>query len=418
MRIIDVAFKDLKRVFRSAFAVIMMFGAPLLIAGLLYFAFGGLSGGEGSFDLARTRVVIANLDQASTFSSQFKAGEMLIKFLQDDGLTDIIEITMTTDEASARSAVDQQQADVALIIPANFTQAALTPDQKAAVLLYQDPTLTIGPGIVKDLVNHFMDGFSGAKIAAKVTSAALQGDDGRPDTRPAEQASRQYVTYLNSSGHGEALHLVSPSGESEQTESRSAMMGPIMAGMLVFFVFFMGANGAQSIIREHEEGTLARLFTTPVSALMILAGKFVGVFVTLIIQTAVLLAASALIFRISWGPSLSVILAALGLIVAATGFGLMLMSFIKNTRQTGPVLGGVLTLTGMVGGLFTNGIPNIPEVMNTIALTMPQGWAMHAWKLSLAGNNAGTIMLPVLILMTLGLLFFALGLTMFRRRYI
>ncbi len=33
---------------------------------------------------------------------------------------------MASDEASARSAVDHQQADVALIIPANFTQAALT----------------------------------------------------------------------------------------------------------------------------------------------------------------------------------------------------------------------------------------------------------------------------------------------------
>jgi hypothetical protein len=67
----------------------------------------------------------------------------------------------------------------------------------------------------------------------------------------------------------------------------------------------------------------------------------------------------------------------LGLIVAATGFGVMLMSFIKNTRQTGPVLGGVLTITGMIGGLFSNGMPNIPAAMDKVALSMPQGWAMH-----------------------------------------
>jgi len=191
-----------------------------------------------------------------------------------------------------------------------------------------------------------------------------------------------------------------------------------MAGMLIRFVFFMGANGAQSIIREHEEGTLARLFTTPATALMVLAGKFVGVFVTLVIQTTVLLGASALIFHISWGRPLPVGLAALGMIVAATGFGVMLMSFIKSTRQTGPILGGVLTLTGMVGGLITNGIPNIPAVMDKIALTMPQGWAMHTWKLSLAGSSAGVIILPVLVLVILGVLFFAVGLTMFRRRFI
>jgi ABC-2 type transport system permease protein len=72
------------------------------------------------------------------------------------------------------------------------------------------------------------------------------------------------------------------------------MMGPNMAGMLIFFVFFMGANDAESIIREHKEGTLARLLTTPISAFQILSGKFVGVFVTLVIQTVVLLAVSAL----------------------------------------------------------------------------------------------------------------------------
>jgi ABC-2 type transport system permease protein len=160
------------------------------------------------------------------------------------------------------------------------------------------------------------------------------------------------------------------------------------------------------------------LFATPVSAFRILGGKFVGVLVTLVIQTIVLLAASALIFHISWGLPISVVLATSGLIVAATGFGVMLMSFIKSTRQTGPILGGVLTLTGMVGGLITNGIPNVPPIMDTIALSMPQGWAMHAWKLTLAGEPAGTLLLPALVLFVLGALFFSVGLMSFRRRFI
>jgi ABC-2 type transport system permease protein len=415
MKIMDVALKDLKRVFRSVFALIMMFGAPLLIAGLLYFAFGGLANSNGSFTLARTRLMIANLDQASSSNNPFKAGEMLITFLQDKSLADVLEVSMALDETSARSAVDQQRADVALIIPANFTEAALTPDKKTAVVLYQDPTLTIGPGIVKDLVNHFMDGFSGAKIAAEITNAAANSAH---DPGLSEWASKQYAAYLGSSDHAEAMHIASPSGTSEQTTSGLAMMGPIMAGMMIFFVFFMAANGAESIIREHEEGTLARLFTTPTSALLILSGKFVAVFVTLVIQTVVLLAASAWVFHISWGQPLAVALATFGLIVAATGFGVMLMSFIKGTRQTGPVLGGVLTLTGMLGGLMTNGIPNVPEVMDKISLSMPQGWAMHAWKLTLAGNTAGAILLPVLILVILGALFFTVGLSLFRRRFI
>jgi ABC-type multidrug transport system permease subunit len=108
----------------------------------------------------------------------------------------------------------------------------------------------------------------------------------------------------------------------------------------------------------------------------------------------------------------------LSLVIAATGFGVMLMSFIKNTRQTGPILGGVMTLTGMLGGLFSNAIPNIPKLMDTIALIVPQGWAMQAWKLSLAGNGAGAILPPVFVLTILGVLFFAIGLVSFRKRFI
>ena len=418
MNVLDVTLKDLKRIFRSPFSLIMMFGAPLLIAGLLYFAFGGLAGGNDSFHLAQTRVIIANLDQANSSSSPFKAGEMLTQFLQDEGLADVLEISMAADEAGARSAVDSQQADVALIIPPAFTQAALTPDQEAAVILYQDPTLTIGPGIVKDLVNHFMDGFSGTKIAAQVTDAALRENGGGSDRDLFEQAAQQYAAYLESSDHAEAIHVISPAGEAKSQASPLSMMGPIMAGMLVVFVFFMGANGAQSIIREHEEGTLARLFTAPASAFMILAGKFLAIFVTLATQTMVLLAVSALLFHISWGKVSSVSLATFSLIVAATGFGVMLMSFIKNTRQTGPILGGVMTLTAMVGGLFSNGIPNIPAIMEKVALSMPQGWAMLAWRLSLAGNDARAILLPAIVLITLGVLFFMIGLALFRRRFI
>jgi ABC-2 type transport system permease protein len=374
-----------------------------------------LASGNGSFTLARTRLTIANLDQARSSNNSFKAGEMLITFLQDKDLVDVLEVSIAPDESSARSAVDHQQADVALVIPANFTEAALTPDKNVAVILYQDPTLTIGPGIVKDLVNHFMDGFSGAKIAAQITSAAAGSDY---DPGLAASAAKQYASYLGSSEHSAAIHITSPSGISEPATSRLTMMGPIMAGMMVFFVFFMGANGAESIIREHEEGTLARLFTTPTSALHILSGKFLSVFVALLVQTVVLLTASAWAFQISWGQPLAVGLATLGLIMAATGFGVLLMSFIKSTRQTGLILGGVLTLTGMLGGLFTNGIPNVPEIMDKVALTMPQGWALHAWKLTLAGNSAGTIFLPALVLMILGALFFIIGLRLFSRRFI
>src|SRR5512146_567232 len=101
-----------------------------------------------------------------------------------------------------------------------------------------------------------------------------------------------------------------------------------MAGMMIFFVFFTGANTAQSILKEQEEGTLARMFTTPTPIPMILGGKFAAVFLTLVVQATVLTTASALAFQINWGNLLALGLVLFGLVVSATGFGILLISFL------------------------------------------------------------------------------------------
>jgi ABC-2 type transport system permease protein len=190
-----------------------------------------------------------------------------------------------------------------------------------------------------------------------------------------------------------------------------------MAGMLVFFVFFMGGNGAESIIREAEQGTLARLSSTPTALAAILGGKFIGVMVSLCIQVAVLVLASLLLFGIQWGQAATVMLVSLGLIVASAGFGVMLMSLITSSRQTGPVLGGVMTLTGMLGGLFTTAIPNIPASFDRVALVTPQGWALQGWKLALSGAGVGQTLVPVVVMLVMGSAFLAVGVVLLRRRF-
>lgn len=50
---------------RSTFAVVFMFGVPLLVTGMFYFMFGKIAGDASGFDLPVTRVVVVNLDQGS-----------------------------------------------------------------------------------------------------------------------------------------------------------------------------------------------------------------------------------------------------------------------------------------------------------------------------------------------------------------
>ncbi len=97
-------------------------------------------------------------------------------------------------------------------------------------------------------------------------------------------------------------------------------------------------------------------------------------------------------------------LVSLGLIVASAGFGVMLMSFIKSSRQTGPVLGGVMTLTGYAGRPVHHRLsPIFRRALISVTLLTPQGWALQGWKLALSGAGVGQTLVPVVVMLVMGL---------------
>jgi ABC-2 type transport system permease protein len=422
MKVLDIALKDLLRSFRSAFALVFMFVMPLLTAGVIYFAFGGLSGGEGGFDVPVTSVRVVNLDQPPP-QFAFSAGEMLADFLESEELSNLLAVTTAPDEIGARAAVDRQEADVAVIIPVDFTAAAFDQEGQTAVTLYHDPTLTLGPAIVKGIVGQFVDSFGGASIATAV--AAAQGSEhGIAYDRVAlEEVATRYSTWAQnlgealSGGESPLVELRQPPGGGQQGNEMAAMMARIVIAMAIFYAFFTGASAAQSILTEDEEGTLPRLFTTPTPRSMILGGKFLAIFLMVMVQVIVTLMAGAIIFDIRWGNWLPVAGAVVALVVSAAGFGLFLISFLKNSRQAGIVMGGVLTVTGMAGGLMTSGFPNPPGFIKTLSLVVPQGWSLRGWIQVLEHSAHSDLLLSLLVTTAIGVILFAVGALVFRRRY-
>jgi ABC-2 type transport system permease protein len=201
----------------------------------------------------------------------------------------------------------------------------------------------------------------------------------------------------------------------ESSNSIQTMMGLVMAGQLIFFSFFTGAYAMMTILEESEEGTLARMFTTPTDRTTILAGKFLAVLFTVIIQGAVLLIAGQSIFKINWGETGSFLLSFFGQMFASVGLAVLIVSFIKTSKQAGPIFGGALTALGMISGLFTANMKI--EAFNVMGNFTPQGWVLKAWKLSLAGQPVSELIVPFIVLVAMGLVMFAIGAVMFRRRF-
>jgi ABC-type Na+ efflux pump permease subunit len=234
--------------------------------------------------------------------------------MQSDDLADLIEASLVPDEASARLAVDNQQAQVAVIIPADFSRQFADPYGLAAVEFYQDPTLTIGPGIVKSIMSRFMDTMSGIKIALDVALEQTESSDyaivGQVIQQYLDTSSTQTEDLTN------ALLDVRSPVKTTQAEENPVLrfIGPLMGAFMIFYAFYTGTSSAESILREEEERTLPRLFTTPTPQATILTGKFLAVLLTVSVQVAVLLIAAHLIFGIQWGAFFSVALPAVGIV--------------------------------------------------------------------------------------------------------
>ncbi len=425
MKILDIAFKDMTQSFRSVFAIGMMVIAPLLLTGLIYFAFGGMSSGDVS--TISIKVGVVNADELPAESVLETAlGENIRSMFFDESVQSWITASDYADEASVRDALDKQEIGVGVIIPQNFTERYLSGDKDVQVLIVSDPTLSIGPAVVHDMVTMMIDGVAGGGIAIETIMERIQANGIQPDPEQIptwiERYTNWYADFQRNLFHNPdkaAYVMVAPSaGKTETANPIQKIMGLTMAGQMIFFAFFTAGYSMMSILREDEEGTLARLFTTPTDRTSILMGKFVSVLITVILQGLVLMTAGHYVFGINWGEFGGVALALTGQVVAATGLGVLLIAFVKSTQQGGPVLGGGLTTLGMLGGLFTAGIPNaMPEAMTTIANFTPQGWVLKTWRMVLDGGTAGDMLVPFMVMMGMGVVMFAIGAMMFRKRF-
>lgn len=418
MTIWNVAWKDLIRSARSVFILVFALVLPLLTTAVFYAAFGGLSAGGESPSISKSRVMVVNLDPAGV------AAKAIADLLTGNDLSGVLDAVRESDPAAAREAVDAGEAAAAVIIPEGFSEAIGNTADPASVEVYQDPAQTVGPAIVRSVVQQALDGIAGGYVAVKSSGAALAARSIPLDSQIASRIAAQYMAWAQaemSAGSGEAwLTVLSVAGaKQESVNTITQMISAIMAMMLVFYCFFTGTASAQSILQEEEDGTLPRLFTTPVRRSEILAGKMLSVFLTLLVQLVVLSSVSALVFGIRWGDFLSVLLAVIGTGILSASFAIFLTSFLKNSKQAGMVYGVVVNLVGWVGisRMFAQLIPGLgkySQYTDIVSLVSPQGWAARIWQESMAGYP---VWITLAAMVVLSLTLFGVGVFKFNRRF-
>jgi hypothetical protein len=73
-------------------------------------------------------------------------------------------------------------------------------------------------------------------------------------------------------------------------------------------------------------------------------------------------------------------------------------------------------MLGMIR-IFTMTIPNTSKLVEIISLTAPQGWAVRGLVQTIDGEIFTDVLNTTLVLLAWGVVFFALGIRRFNRRY-
>jgi ABC-2 type transport system permease protein len=337
----------------------------------------------------------------------------------------LIFVEELADVTSAHTRVDSQQAGLAIIIPEGFSDALTDQQATATMELYKDPTLTLGPSIVETLVTSILDGFLSNKITVGVAMEQFTQTGGTIDQEVIQDIMQLSSTLMSSgfNGTGSSAQVASVKifevSSGRQSGMLAGILGTILTGMAVFYMFFTAAATMQSILVEDEKGTLPRLFTTPTPRNTILNGKTLAVFVILIIQIAVLIIFGRFIFNIYWGEPLPLAVSTICVIILAGAAGLFILSWLQNTRQAGFVFGGVLTITGMLGmvTIFTGGPGTASPAVERASLMVPQGWAIRAFQLTMGGGELIDLLPTLGGILVWALVLGAIGQYRLRRRY-
>lgn len=415
-RILAIAWKDLRSTMRNVPALVMMLVAPLALAALLGFAFGG---GQ-SFSITATKVAVANADTgAFGVGAVGNYGAVVVGVMKSPDLKDIITVSDKPSAAAARKAVDDGKAAAAVVIPADFSgvmSGASSVAPTTAIEVYENPTQQIGGAITESIVGQALLGFNGARAAA-VAASGLATANGDGD-RAGELAQQAAAKYIQGGGAAAGVSVAQraprlPGGASTKDVGVS---GTILAGMMVFFMFFGANNVARTILDEERAGTLPRLFTTPTPRRTILGGKFSSVFVTVIVQAVILLVGGRFIFSIDWGRLDAV--AALTLVAAAvaSGLALLLISLVRTPAQAGGIGAGVYLVLALLGGNFT-GAAAAGGAYATIQKLTPNGWLLQGWDAVMRGGGLADIVLNLVVPLLFAVVFFAVAVLRFRKRF-
>ncbi len=401
---------DLRRRLRSPFAVVIMMLMPLVLTLIVGIVFGR----SGSVELPKIRVLL--VDRDSGFMSN-----LLRQGLQQDRFAEMIDLVIVDGE-EGYSMMREGKASALVEVPENFTGDVL--DRHPTVIrVVKNPAESFLPMIVEEVVETMVLTIDrGSRIFAepiKSVRVLLEGDRWPTggDIEDVLNTSRTRAIlvrgYLSDSLVTLETETLAPEGERTGGINLFAFVLP---GSLMLGLMFISEIVLRDIVREKQTGTLARLFTTPVEAGEIIAGKIISTFLITAIACILLLVIGRFGFKIMIKDYLALALHLVASVFMCTGVITFFYGFIRSERAADAILSVAIVVMGLFGGSMVP-LEQMSGTLQAAGRFSPVYWAIDGFKKILVFDaGLADIRLNLVVLLVIAVMTTATGAFMLRGR--
>jgi ABC-2 type transport system permease protein len=343
-----IAAKDLRQRARDRSLFILAFVAPLALAFVFSTVFAGL---DDSGDRIRFTYGLVD-DDGGQLGQAF--ADLLLE-LEDTGL---VELERYDDGDAARRAVDDGDLSAAFLLPAGLSTAFSTGDA-IEIRVVGNVDAPIATSVATSIARGFTTRSSTAALSG--ITAAVVG------VVPPDQIG----TVADEVAAGPPMATI----DAVTTESaRLDLTTTMVAGLSVFFVFFVAGTAVTGVLDERNDGTLPRLLASPAPRAAILFGKALAAILVGVVALAALMVASTLIMGADWGHPIGALALSTAAVLAAAGIMSLVGGPARNAEQAGNLQAIVAVSMAMLGGSFGLVAPSSDSLWGRLALLTPNRW--------------------------------------------
>jgi ABC-2 type transport system permease protein len=394
------------------------FAFGLIMPGIMMLLLGIAMGGA---DTTPTIVIDVLDNDQSTLSAQFV--NVLHTELEDNtrsfrlcdylAETDACDLPSDLTPENWQSTADQRLKDTeaygTIIIPAGFGDTLLAGD--TVTVIYKNSADFSAPTLAEQKINAAISHMSGSITIAKIAVNTADKSFGAMTSDARIAAFESVRAQAESAWENRPIRVTTEATKKEITHLGFNQSGP---GVALMFVFIFGMNAAVLLVSERDTGTLQRLYTLPVSRMVIIAGKLVGhlVYVLLIFLVLVLVGA---LFGVAWGNNvIGIALLMVVFSLMATALGMTLATIVRTSEQADNIATLLMMIAAPLGGAWWP-LEIVPDFMKTIGHISPIAWGMDAFHEMMFYGGSVMDILPMLgVLLGMTVVFFAFGVWNFR----